>query len=196
MASNHLPTTSTAVDKPQFAWGMTGHMRIKDISSKKCYSWTLQHQAHYTVTQPCAYDSHTKPLPIITMHYFALSMSFNNLTNIQPWWFHFFFSPHLSGLELLWNLITWCYFTWHHKLSNCVRDETDNVITTVTCHYSKLPFNLQCVCVYTFALGLAGCKGAIWFWWLKVPLSTVPLFKGVTTVGRSVYFTPFKNLIC
>lgn len=40
-AHYHLPTT-TAVNKPRFARGMTGHIRIKGPSGKQCYESTSQ----------------------------------------------------------------------------------------------------------------------------------------------------------
>ena len=36
MASNHLPTTSRAINLPQFTWGMIRHIRTKGMSSEKC----------------------------------------------------------------------------------------------------------------------------------------------------------------
>lgn len=57
MASNYLPTTSTAVNKPQFAWGVTGCIRIKGTSSSlnsltQCWSRTSEGVRQRMENQP------------------------------------------------------------------------------------------------------------------------------------------------
>lgn len=138
------------------------HEDQRHIQQKVLQLNTTASGSLHSHTALCVWLSHQA-----TSHYHCVLfciVSFRNLTNIEPWWFH---SPPLplcapSGVQLLWIVITWCYFTWHHKLSNCVHDKTDNVITTVTCHYSTLPLNLQCV----FTLLCLGWRG------LKAPFDS------------------------